>query len=155
MREWKDILEEDAKSPSPQWTAQERDVMMAAYVCFRVIYKPKDWGTSKLHQYLKVWRRGLQADTQSPRPRWLAQDRAAHERIIKLLENGMAEQATARKEAEQAKMDAWWAKHQGFWGKLKLVVKALGALVAMFALLLIINLLPTLLLVGLKSIFPK
>lgn len=139
MRDWKKILGEDAKSPAPQWTAQERDVMMAAYVRFRISHGPPRWHTPTLHEHLRVWRRGLQADAESQRPRWHFQERAFQEKFIKETEDYLAKAEAARNAAERAEREAFWAKHRGLWGKLKLAAKALGLLGVVVILTLCLN----------------
>jgi hypothetical protein len=70
--------------------------------------------------------------------------------------NNMAKTTVAaREEAERAKMEAFWAKHRGFGGKLKLATEALGAMGAMILLPLWLNVMAYSSLAGLLMIYSK
>ena len=98
VRGWKKILDQDARSPTPQWTAQERDVMRAASVKFRIDYGPNKVYTSHCREMLEVWRKGLEADAQSTRPRWTSQQRAADKSQINRMEAIVARSAAEREQ---------------------------------------------------------
>lgn len=118
MRSWEDELRFDAKDARPRWTPQNRDIMIAACIEFRVCYNPNtEWRVDRLNQALAAWRKGLQADAQSSQPRWTATHRCRAEQIMKLQEKKMAADEMARRKKSD---DEWNARFGGIWGKFKL-----------------------------------
>ena len=123
MRRWEEELRFDAKDALPRWTPQQRDVMMAACIGFRLKYNPdREWRADRLRQALTAWRRGLQADTQSRQPRWNAAHIRKTEEYIAKTEKAIAAEAAAREKKSDDEMKAFFG---GFWGKIKLGAFAL------------------------------
>ncbi|KAF6236643.1 hypothetical protein HO173_004934 [Letharia columbiana] len=114
MRRWEDELRFDAKDALPRLTPQQRDVMMAACIGFRLKYNPnKEWRADRLKQALTAWRQGLQADKQSRQPRWNAAHIRKTEEHIAKTEKAIAADAAARKKKSDDEMKAFFG---GFWG---------------------------------------
>lgn len=124
MCRWEDELRLDAK----RWTAQERDVMIAACIEFRIRYNPnKEWRVDRFKQALMAWRKGLQADAHSRRPRWNVAHRRENGIYIAGYEKEMGLGVAAR---TKKRCDKWKARLEGTWGN-----SILGALIlAVFAL---------------------
>ena len=105
MRRWDDELRLDAKSAEPRWTPQQRLVMMAACVRFRLVHDlNKEWCEERLKEALT---------------RWDAVMRRGFARRIRKERNGLAADVAARK--KKAGED-WFPDFGGFWGKVKLAL---------------------------------
>ena len=129
MRRWEDEIRSDAKDRRLRWTPQQRDVMMAACIEFRVEHNPdKVWREAAAKEALAVWKKGLQADSQSRHPRWKPSQRRENEKLIAEHEKNIAAATAARK---KKKDDEWEARYGGFGGKIKL----LGQFLAFFFIL--------------------
>ena len=127
MRRWEEDLRSDAKESLPRWSPQQRDVMMATCIEFRIAFnRDKLWSRKGLEQALIAWKKGLQADSQSRQPRWDVAHRLRAENLIAKQEKDMRTQAAAQK---KKKDDQWKAMFGGFWGKVRL----LAGLLAVFA----------------------
>ena len=77
--------------------SQKRDVIMVAYVKYRLNHKLPDWHLHEVYEYLELWNRKVQADAQSQRrQKWIAQQGEVHEQILKDIDKHFAKTKTKR-----------------------------------------------------------
>lgn len=117
MRRWEDELRFDSKDVGLRWTSQQRDVMVAACIEFRLYYNPnKCWRLDRFEQALTAWRKGLQADVHTSQPRWNAAHRWKAERFMKREEKRRAAEEMASKMKSKYERNA---QLRGVWKKVK------------------------------------
>ena len=120
MRRWDEELRLDAKNAQPRWTPQQRHVMMAACVHFRLRYNPNtEWRVDRLREALAVWEKGVRVDSQSRQPRWNATLRRRFKENITKRRKRMAADAAARMKKKKEDEELG-----GFWGKIELALVA-------------------------------